>query len=510
MLSENYTKKSAINSAVGLSTNIISCVVGFVSRAIFLRILTTEYLGVNGLFSNILTILSFAELGIGEAMAYAMYKPIKENQQKKARALIAFYRKAYRTIALLVFLIGFVLSFFLNHLITEKPNISEKIHVLFWLFLLNNIVSYFAAYKQAILIVDQKQYVISLIGQLVRIGQIAFQCIILFLTRNYYLYLILQIAGTLFTNLLLSIYVRRKYPWLIKKSSEKLNETDKNAIFKDIRALSISKVAGVVSNGSDNIITTKLFGLVSVGLISNYNMVITTINGFVWSALSSITGSVGQFNVDSSLERKRSIFSEIYLITFWIYAIVCICLMVLIDPFILVWLGEKYLINKPISVALIFNIFVSGLNFPFYTFRTTSGIFDPMKYNYVLYAATNIVLSIVLGSCFGLEGIFIATVIARLICAEWKEGRIVYRDILRFKFCKYILHYGISVSMLILVYFIVQFAVDLVRLEGWGGLIVKAIVCFCSINIIFIIAFSKSKAFKGLLQKAKKLFVGCA
>lgn len=506
MPSENYTKKSAINAAIGLITNIISCLVGFASRAIFLRFLTTEYLGVNGLFSNILTILSFAELGIGEAMAFAMYKPMKDQQKEKIQRLLNFYKKAYIIIAIVVFVFGFAISFFLDYLITDKPNIPEKIPVLFWLFLINNTVSYFMVYKQAILVVDQKQYVVSIIRQLVHIGQVVLQCLILFITRNYYLYLVCQIVGTLLTNLFLSIYVNYKYPWTQKRGRAILEEDDKHAIFKDIKALAISKIAGVVSNGSDSIITAKLFGLTPVGLVSNYSMVISTINGFVWSALSSITGSIGQFNVDSSIERKRSVFNEIYLTTFWIYALVCICFMVLLDPFITVWLGAQYLIEKTVTAALVFNIFVSGLNFPFYTFRVTSGIFDPMKYHYVAYAAANVVLSIILGAQFGLAGIFVATFVARLICVEWKEGKVVFGDILQYKFQQFILQYGFSIIILFLIYCIVQFVVDLVQIEGWGGLFIKAIICFLMVNMVFCITFVKTKAFMGLLQKAKNLF----
>ena len=121
MSSENYTKKSAINASAGLITNIISCFIGFFSRAVFLNFLTTEYLGVNGLFSNILTILSFAELGIGEAMAFAMYKPMKDGQEERMQSLIGFYKKAYTIIGIVVFVIGFAISFFLDYLITDKP-----------------------------------------------------------------------------------------------------------------------------------------------------------------------------------------------------------------------------------------------------------------------------------------------------------------------------------------------------------------------------------------------------
>lgn len=503
MSSENYTKKSAINSMVGLLTSVVSCLLGFVSRAVFLRILTTEYLGVNGLFSNVLTILSFAELGIGEAIVYAMYKPMKNDDKEKMLSLINLYKKFYLIIASVVFLIGLILSFFVDFLIAEKPDIPENLQVLFALFLINNVASYLMAHKQSILIVDQKKYVVSLVSQFVHVGNLVLQCIVLFLTKNYYLYLTCQIFGTLTINLILTIYVNRNYPWLNKKSSSKLEKEEKSSIFKDVKALSISKIAGVVSNGSDSIILTKLFGLLPVGFISNYSMVINTINSFVWSTLSSITGSVGQFNVDATLERKRTIFKELYLLTFWIYAFISICLMVLLDPLVSVWIGEQYIIEKPLAAALILVTYVSGLNFPFYTFRVTSGMFDPMKYNYVLFAVANVVLSIVFGYWLGPVGVFLATTVSRLICSELKEGRIVFKDILQYSFSKYLLLYGGSAIMLLVTYIVTQVVTNLVALDGWIGLFAKTATCVVVVNLVLLLALFKTKAFKGLVQKGK-------
>ena len=186
----------------------------------------------------------------------------------------------------------------------------------------------------------------------------------------------------------------------------------------------------------------------------------------------------------------------------------CICFMILLDPFVSVWLGAQYIIEKSVTAALVFNIFVGGLNFPFYTFRVTSGIFAPMKYYYVSYAVVNIVLSIVLGSQFGLAGVFAATFFARLICVEWKEGKVVFGDILQYKFSQFLLKYSASVGVLLVTYCVVQFVVDLVRIEGWGGLFIKAIICFLTVNMAFCVIFAKTKAFKGLHKKAKNLFLG--
>lgn len=506
MAGDSYTRKSAKNALVSLLAQAFTLLLNFISRSIFIRYLSTEYLGVNGLFSNVLTLLSFAELGIGGALVYAMYRPMKEKNEEKLSQLLSFYRKAYYGIALAVICIGFVLSFFVEYLVAEQPDIQESMQAIFWIFLLNNALSYMLAYKQSLLIVDQKEYVVSIVRQVVSIIQICAQILLLYFTHEYFVYLLCQLAGTMLINVVLLLYVNKHYGWVTKKHLKtSLDKEEKRRIFVDIKALSISKIAGVVSNGTDNIIIARIDGLLSVGMISNYTMIINLLKNLIWNTLSGITGSIGNFNVDSSTERKRSVFNELFLISFWIYGFVCVCLVVLLTPFVTVWLGEDFIIDLNTVIALVAILYVSGINFPYYTFRITCGLFDSVKYNYVMFAVCNVILSIILGICYGLVGVYVATSISRLMTVELKEGRVVFEQILGLKYIDYIKQYFGSLILVSLASTIAMFLTNLVALSGWIGLILKGIVCAISVNIFFWMIFRNTLEYKNMRKRMLQL-----
>ena len=502
MAEDNYTRKSAKNAFVSLLAQAFTLLLNFVSRSVFIRYLSTEYLGVNGLFSNVLTLLSFAELGIGGALVYAMYRPMKEKNEEKLSQLLSFYRKAYYGIALAVICVGFVLSFFVEYLVAEQPDIKESMQAVFWMFLLNNALSYMLAYKQSLLMVDQKEYVVSIVRQAVSIIQICAQILLLYFTHEYFAYLFCQLAGTILINIVLLLYVNKHYSWVTKKHLKtSLDKEEKRRIFVDIKALSISKIAGVVSNGTDNIIIARIDGLLSVGMISNYTMIINLLKNLIWNTLSGITGSVGNFNVDSSSEHKRSVFKELFLVSFWIYGFVCVCLVVLLTPFITLWLGEDFIVDLKTVIALVAILYVSGINFPYYTFRVTCGLFDSVKYNYVI-------LSIILGIHYGLVGVYAATSISRLMTVELNEGRVVFEQILGLKYIDYIKQYFGALLLVSLASTIAMVLTNLVVLSGWIGLILKGIVCAIFVNIFFWAIFCNTPEYKNMKKRILLLLSG--
>ena len=160
-MKESRTKNSFKNFQFGAITQVINTIFSFISRTIFIKVLGEEYLGVNGLFTNILTVLSFAELGIGNAIIFSMYKPIAENNKDKINALMKLYKKAYNIIGIVVLLIGICVVPFLDFIIKDPPNIHENIEMVYLLYLLNTSLSYFFTYKKSIISAQQKEYIIN-------------------------------------------------------------------------------------------------------------------------------------------------------------------------------------------------------------------------------------------------------------------------------------------------------------------------------------------------------------
>ncbi len=490
---------------IGMLSQLFTLLLSFVSRTVFIKFLTAEYLGISGLFSNVLTVLSFAELGIGDAMTYAMYKPVKEDNRKLVNQLMVVYKKAYTGIAVVVGAIGLGLSFFLSFIIAEPPDIPESLQLIFWLYVVNNMASYILTYKKSILIAYQENYIVSEVQQIASLIQQIAQMIVLCFTKQYILYLIIQILCTILNNIIISVVVKKRYPWINEKDGEELPQEVSKEIFKNVKALSISKIAGVVSNGSDNIIISKFVGLSSVGVASNYTMIINSLNGILWNGLSSLTSSFGNFNVDSTIGQRRKLFNELFLCSYWLYGFMTIGIITLANSFVQLWVGSNYLVPQGVVLALVLITYISGVNFPVYTYQSTLGMFDKMKIPYVLFAVFNILLSILLGKNWGLFGVYIATSITRLCTSEVSSGYYVYRYGLKLSPLKYLKKYVIYFLILILNILVTNYAVSLVQIAGIIGFSIKVVTCTVVCNAIYFVCFFRTTEFRNLLIRAKGL-----
>jgi len=505
-MGQSRTKKSTVNAMCALIARMLTLILGFVSRAIFLKFLTTEYLGVNGLFSNVLTMLSFAELGIGNAIQFSLYKPLKEGDEDKIKTLMHFYKNAYKIIGISVLALGVALLPFMDFIVEEKPSITENLTLIYLLFIGNSAVSYLFSYKQTLFQADQKAYVVTLSNSCMAVIQNIVHILVLFLTKNYLVYLIGTIACTILNNLFIAWLANRRYPYLKDKEVNRLNSTEKKALFTNVKALSISKVAGVACNGTDNIIITKLLGLTSVGLVSNYTLIINTMSGMVYSMLTGMTGSVGNLNAEEDLQKRKQIFNQLMMLSYLIYASISTCLIVLINHFIAeVWLGAQYVIDMKTIVALVLIAFQSGMNFTAYTFRTTVGCFNEVKYIYVATAFLNIILSILLGKWLGLAGVFLATTISKLLTCELADGYYAYKRALNISpmkyFVKLISYYALFAVNVLICYL----TIECISIAGLWGFLVKGCVCFALSNLVNILALYQTEAFRGLLKKVKLL-----
>ena len=480
----------------------VTLILGFVSRMIFLRYLSAEYLGINGLFSNILTMLSFAELGIGNVIQFSLYKPVKENDRERIKTLMHFYEFAYRAIAVFIMLGGCLLIPFLDVIIENKPNIPENITIIYLLFVGQSAVSYLFSYKQTLLQADQCAYVVNIGNSITNIAQNILHLIVLALTRNFYVYLLSTIICSVLNNIVLAFYVDRKYPYIRERSYSPMERSEKRRIFRDVKALAISKVAGVACNGTDNIIITKIIGLLSVGLASNYTLIINTMGGLLYSVQSSLTGSIGNLNAEDDIAKKKAIFDQLLMLSYLLYGCISTCIIVLIDTFIgEVWLGKEFLIGMTTTISLMLIVFQSGMNFTAYTFRTTLGYFDEVKYVYVATAIVNIVLSIIMGKIWGLPGVYFATSISKMVTCEIADGYYTFRKGFHMNPILYFVDY-LKYCILLAVNVCACYAVaSIIGIHGILGFLVKGTVCFVLSNLINIVALMRTDAFHGLQEK---------
>lgn len=504
-MSNSRTKNSVRNMSFGAVSQIINTILSFVVRTVFINILGKEYLGVNGLFTNILTILSFAELGIGNAIIFSMYKPVANDDKEKVKSLMKLYQKSYNIIGIVVIVIGVLITPFLGFIITDAPDIKESINVIYLLFLTNTSLSYFFTYKKSIIMANQKDYIINIYEIAFYIIKTALQVVFLYLTKNYIIFLLIQIACTFIENLLISFKADRTYKYLRDKNIEKITKEERKSIFKNVKALVYYKFGSVILNGTDNIIISYMLGVTTVGMVSNYTLIITAVTSLLSKLLNGITSSIGNLNAIGDSETKEKTFKELFVTTIWIFGFCGIGLTLFLNSFIKIWLGNEYLLDEVVVIALALHFYINGVQFTGYTYRTTMGLFNEGKYAAIISAILNIILSILLCKVIGLAGIFFATSISRLVTTTWYDPYIVYKHNFKKKPYKYYINYLINFVKVAIVYVLSYFILKLIPGEGISTFVIKLVIYIIISNIAFALLFMKTKEFKGVIRRIKGL-----
>lgn len=432
------TKNSMKNGIASLGSNIISVLIGFVAQAVFLKILGSEYLGLNGLFTNILSMMSIVEMGIGSAIIYNLYKPIAQEDIKTIKSLMRFYKKSYRCIAGIVFFIGIGILFFLPSIVGEI-NINVNIYIVYLLFLLDTICSYLLSYKRSILYAQQKNYLIQIVHIFYTILLNGIQLLFLFLTKNYYLYLEIKITMRVLENLAITFLANKLYPYLKEKKVEPLSKSLEKDIFKKVKASFFHQIGGFIVFGTDNIIISKFLGLVTVGLYSNYHLIIDAVQKIFMQVIKETTASIGNLLVTETKEKHFLVFKRIRFLNFWISTFTSVCLFIIMDSFVTLWIGAIYLLPFSVLVVLTLNHFQRCSRYTYSVFKEAAGILYEDRFVPMIESFLNIVVSILLVKRFGLTGVFMGTLISSLVLWIFSYPKFVYAKLFQRKYGNYLI-----------------------------------------------------------------------
>lgn len=498
------TESSIKNLIFAFGGQTAGILISLLSRLVFIRILTSEYLGLSGLFSNILSMLTLAELGVGYAMTYSLYRPLAEHDKEKIKALMNVYKIAYRIIGIIVFTIGVMLIPFLPQLINNMPNIPN-INLIYVLFVANSSISYFYSYKRSLITSDQKRYIATIYRYgfyfLLNLAQI----IVLLLTHNYILFLVVQVFMTLLENIMVSRKADKMYPYLKEKDIEKLDDKTKKEIVKNVSSMTLHKIGAIVVNSTDNLIISKYVGLMEVGIYSNYYLVINALNTVIAQIFNSVTASVGNLATTEDREKLYDIFKKIFFLNFWIYSFSSICLLVLFNDFIKLWLGTEYLFAFSIVLIIIINFYIKGMRQTVLTFRDALGMYWQDRYKPILEAVINIVASIILVKKLGVVGVFLGTIISAITTGFWMEPYVLYKYGLKQKLTKYFKKYGLYTVIGLMVAFITFSICSIIQEVTILNFIMKILICLGVPNLIYCFIFRKADEFKYYLQLIKTM-----
>lgn len=477
----------------------------FVTRYYFVKILGTEYLGINGLFANILSILSLAELGIGVSISYSLYQPLAKGDTKTLKAIMQLFKKFYYAVGSMILVLGIAITPFITLFIKEVPPNMSDLHIDYMLYVINIGISYFFSYKAIIIIADQKKYIDEVNYCFWFTCLNIFQIIFLVYTKSYIIYLVLQIVFTLFQNITISKIADRRYPFLKEKNIEKLSKEEINTIQRNSFAMIFQKLGTTVVNATDNLVLSKFVGLIIVGLYANYFSILNAVNMLVSQMFSAIAASVGNFNLSASREEIERVFQKTLLINAWSYGFASIALFNLFNPLITIWLGNDYLLSKTIVFVICINFYLNGMRQSVQNFRNALGIYWQDKFKPIIEALINLVVSVVLVQFLGTAGVFLGTTVSVLSVTLWWEPHTLYKHGFCLSMKKYLIRFWVYFLVMITALTITCSVDRFIVGSGILVLILQILVTSVVSNLIFLICYGKTKEFRGLLEMIKSL-----
>lgn len=501
MNSKSRTIKSVINVLSMIVNKMLGQLMGFVVRTVFIYTISIEYMGVSSLFASILGILSLAELGIGGAMTYLLYKPMAEHDEETIVLYLRLYKRIYRIVGIFILIAGIALTPFLDFFIAEAPDI-EHLRLIYILYVVNTAITYLVgAYRQALFQADQKLYkinnyttIISVIFSIIQIG-------VLLLFRNFIFYVCMGIVQNIVLNLILLYAAQKEYPFICKKVDGHIPKEGVEHIKKTVKGVFLYKLSASVLNGTDSILVSKFVSITAVAQYTNYYTVITIIRTFLYMCFDGIVPSLGNLCVGNVISKKREVFKELQFINEWLAGVAAVCLAVLLNPFIKLWAGSQYVMPESTTLILVLVFYIQSSLKATGTIRDAAGLFYESRWLNVAQCIVNLLVSVILAMKFSLPGIFLGTIVALMTTMFWIQPYLVYKYILEETtgalmkyYCRQLLH----MLEWSLVYVLIRGIIEIFHIDNF---IIMLFITGISANLFAFITKGRSKEFKNLYKR---------
>lgn len=504
-MANSRTKNSIKNSIISLISFFIIAILQFVNRTVFVNFLSADYLGLNGLFSNIISFLTLADLGIGTAMTYALYKPLKENDTETIKSIMNMYKYLYTLVGVFIIIVGFILVPYLDWFIKDMPKNISHIPWYYCVFVVNAGVSYFLTYKRTIIVCNQNQYISSLTTTLKTIIMSILQIMVLAFTKNYLLYLMVMVLCTIFENISISLIADKQFPYLKEKNIIPLNKSIKRDIQKNISALIFHKIGSMIIFSTDNIIISKYVGLMSVGLYSNYVLITNTLSNAITQIFNSLTASIGNLLAYNDIDHSKIVFDRIFFINYWLYAFCSICLFIMLTPFISLWLGDNYLFNISTTLIIVISFYFTGMRRSVGVFKEAAGLFWNDRYKPLVESVLNLSLSIPLALHFGVLGTILGTIVTTLLLSIPVEAYILFKNYFNESPINYFIKQILYFILTIIIGFITYILINFITGKSLVFFILKLLISIIIPNIFLVAIFIHTKEFKYYVVLIKKI-----
>ena len=506
------TKNSIFNLITNFGSTLLLLVLNFVTRSIFIKTLGASYLGIEGLFSNILSVLSLAELGFGSAVVYKLYKPIEERNYHRILVLLKLYRRVYAAIGAAVFLLGLCLIPLLPTLIKDYGNLAElglNATIVFLLYLFNSVSSYwFFAYKASFVQANQKSYLLTVVGYGLSVLNSVFQIAVLKFTRNFLAYVGVQISFTVLTSFVYALLCDWKYPFVREKVSESISNEEKKSFLKDCSALFLYKVSNVVINSTDNIVLSAVVGLEAVGLYANYLSLKVSIRSLLYSFVEAVQASIGSLYTTGNQEWSQLIFRVVNFLTFVLYGIVSIGFAILANDFLGLWIGPEFIVSTwsvgavtvkvPLALLIAIELYLTGQKYYCGMYRSAMGLFQELKYRPIASMLINLLVCLLLVPYIGMAGCVISTIVAALTTNLIFDPIIIHRHALNADVKPYFFRNILYKIVTIAAGFLSWILCRAIPVTGVLGFVIHGCICVLVPGFIFVVCFFRCLEFRYL------------
>lgn len=503
-MSESRTKNVTRNIGAGLINQIVAIVMPFINRTAILWTLGAEFTGLAGLFSSILSVLNIAELGFNTAIVYSLYKPMADKDYQKICEIVSLFRKIYTIVGIVVLVGGLAVMPFLPNLINGSYPNSVNLYMVYLLYLVNSAVSYFLfAYKECLLIADQRQDVAKNIRTIVNIGRYLMQLLILVVTKDFYLYLWTSIAGTIVTNLLIQIFTVKRYPFYKQiKGRVRIPSEMK----KQVQGLVINKICDTFRNSFDSLIISSFIGLTATAIYGNYYYIYSVLYGTMIVVVNAMSASIGNSIIKNSKEvnyKHLLTFSQIHagIVGFCAVAMAC-----LYQPFMKIWAGEELLLPTLDMLLFCVYFYVINMNNVRNQYISGTGMWWKLKWSYIFEAVANLGLNFALGKLLGITGVILATIVTIFVFNYLQRNHILFKDYFRgqniWEFYKEQFYYlfltavGFAISFLIC---------ENLPIDGALNIVIRALICVAVPNVVYLIGVRFTRRYRDAYEILERM-----
>ena len=501
----NRTKNAVRNIAAGFGLRIYQTVVPFLMRTVMIHCMGVEYLGLNSLFSSILHMLNLAELGVGVAMVFSMYKPVAEDDGPKICALMRLYRRYYRLIGLFIGAVGLVLTPFIPHLISGEVPAGINVYVLYLLNLGATVVSYWLfAYRNCLLSAYQRRDVSSVITIFTSAVQNALQLFILIWLKDYYLYVIVLLLGTALNNVVTGMVTMRMFPQY--RPEGELAPAEKKQINGKIGDLFTAKLGSVVLNYADTIVMSAFLGLTMLAVYQNYYFILSAVLAVIEMMIGSVTAGLGNSFVTESREKNYRDLLKFTFLFLWMTGMCVCCFLAMYQPFMEIWMGEELMLPFGLVICFAVYFYVYTLNRLLSIYKDAAGLWHQDRFNPLISALVNLALNLLLVKPLGLYGVQLATILSLgCISIPWQLHNLFTLFFERGQLGRFAKLLGKFLLLTAIAGVCTVLLCSQVRLGLWMTLLLCIVICLAMSNVVFLLFLRRDEQFRPAVQFVDRL-----